>query len=91
MTVMNSRLRAERQRSRMDTVPIATSDKKNGSSSSSSESFSAVGLISRYEGTSLIENGTFEELQLCKLFADGSEEDAGGSFYPCEAKLCWTV
>ncbi|VDD74488.1 unnamed protein product [Mesocestoides corti] len=85
MTVLNSRLRAERQRSRFSADGAVSLP-----SEPSSEPFSAIGLLSAYETRRVIENVQFEEVQLCKLLADDSE-DQGNSFYPCVAKLCLTT
>lgn len=81
MTILNSRLRAERHRRTLETP-----------ANLESEPFSAVGLLSNYEGTCLAKEAVFEEIQLCKMFAeDGGEVDTESNFYPCEAKLCWTA
>ncbi|KAH9281791.1 Activating signal cointegrator 1 complex subunit 1 [Echinococcus granulosus] len=83
MTVLNSRLRAQRQALRLaaETNGLALS------SQCSSESFSTMGILLAFETHHLIENGRFEEVQLCKMIADDAEDDDGSGFYPCVAKL----
>uniref|UniRef100_A0A0X3NG40 Activating signal cointegrator 1 complex subunit 1 n=1 Tax=Schistocephalus solidus TaxID=70667 RepID=A0A0X3NG40_SCHSO len=75
MTVMNSRLRCERQRSRVTTG--ATAD-------INPVSFNASGVLNDYADHTLIEEGQFDEIQLCSLLG---EKDTKTSFYPCVAKL----
>ena len=88
MTVLNSRLRSERQASR---VALSTTTNSTNADQSPSESFSAVGALLTFETRHLIENAKFEEVQLCKMIADNSGEDGDGDgFYPCLAKLTWS-
>ncbi|KAL5106478.1 Activating signal cointegrator 1 complex subunit 1 [Taenia crassiceps] len=76
LTVLNSRLRAQRQASRLALANQCPP-----------ETFSTMGILLAFETHHLIENGRFEEVQLCKMTADDAEDDDGGGFYPCVAKL----
>lgn len=83
LTILNSRLRSQRQARRLE-GGISLAD------SCASEAFSALGILQNFETRSLVENGRFEEIQLCKMIADeGAEDDDGSDFYPCIAKLTW--
>ncbi|VDN42113.1 unnamed protein product [Dibothriocephalus latus] len=75
MTVMNSRLRCERQRSRVPT---------GGTADINPVSFNASGVFHDYTDYTLIKEGQFGEIQLCSLLGD---KDTKTSFYPCMAKL----
>ncbi|KAL5967279.1 Activating signal cointegrator 1 complex subunit 1 [Taenia solium] len=83
MTVLNSRLRAQRQASRLsaETNGLALANK------CPPETFSTMGVLLAFETHHLIENGRFEEVQLCKMISDDAEDDDGSGFYPCVAKL----
>ena len=88
MTVLSSRLRSERQASR---VALSKSPTSGRADQCSLESFSAVGALLAFETRQLLENGRFEEVQLCKMLGDDAGEDGDGSgFYPCIAKLTWS-
>ncbi|BHF76296.1 activating signal cointegrator 1 complex subunit [Sparganum proliferum] len=75
MTVMNARLRCERQRSQVPTG--VTEDIRP-------VSFNASGVLHDYGDHTLMEEGQFDEIQLCSLLGD---KDTRTSFYPCVAKL----
>lgn len=83
MTVLNSRLRAQRQASRLaaETKGLAPTNQ------CPPETFSTMGILLAFETHHLIENGRFEEVQLCKMIADDAEDNDGSGFYPCIAKL----
>ncbi|VDM06135.1 unnamed protein product [Schistocephalus solidus] len=75
MIVMNSRLRCERQRSRVITGATADINRV---------SFNASGVLNDYADHTLIEEGQFDEIQLFSLLG---EKDTKTSFYQCVAKL----
>ncbi|VDM24565.1 unnamed protein product [Hydatigera taeniaeformis] len=82
-TVLNSRLRGQRQTSRLaaETGNLALTNR------CPSETFSAMGVLVAFETYQLIENERFEEVQLCKMISDDAENGDGDGFYPCIAKL----
>ncbi|KAM7538953.1 hypothetical protein Aperf_G00000048677 [Anoplocephala perfoliata] len=84
LTILNSRLRAQRQACRSD-GSILLAD------SCTSEPFCALGTLQAFETRCLVENGRFEEVMLCKMVSDTAEDDDGTCFYPCIAKLTWSA
>lgn len=84
LTVLSSRLRAQRQACHLD-GSIVFADP------CISESFSALGILQAFETRCLVENGRFEEVMLCKMVSDTAEDDDGTCFYPCIAKLTWST
>nr|CDS29805.1 Activating signal cointegrator 1 complex subunit [Hymenolepis microstoma] len=83
LTILNSRLRSQRQARRL-TTSISPTD------SFKSESFCGLGILQTFMTRALVENDLFERVQLCKMVTDEGAEDDGTNFYPCIAELTWS-